>query len=82
MLSEMRYRKRAWHSCVVEDQDGRMVAIAETPAIAHTLAATPDLQRALQVMILTPGIRAHLEATDPKALEQAERAIAKAEGRA
>src|SRR5262245_35934754 len=30
---------------------------------------------ALQVMILTPGIRAHLEAHDPKALEQAEAAI-------
>lgn len=31
---------------------------------------------ALKVLVLTPGIRAHLEATDPKALAQAEKALA------
>lgn len=34
---------------------------------------------ALKVMVLTPHIRQYLRANDPKALEQAEQAIARAE---
>jgi hypothetical protein len=50
-------------------------------ADARLIAAAPELLAALKVMVLTRGIREHLEATDPMALEQARAAIAKAEGR-
>lgn len=53
---------------------------AEGYANACLIAAAPALLAALKVMVLTPGILAHLEATDPMALEQARAAIAKAEG--
>jgi hypothetical protein len=47
---------------------------------AKLIAAGPELLAALQVMVLTPGILRHLEATDPMALKQARAAIAKAKG--
>jgi hypothetical protein len=42
--------------------------------------AAPQLMAALQVIVLTPAIVAWLESNDPKALEQARRAIASASG--
>ena len=47
-------------------------------ANARLIAAAPELLAALKVIVLTPGILAHLEATDPMALDQARAAIAKA----
>ena len=38
--------------------------------------AEPTISNALKVMVYTPWIRAYLEANDPKALEQAEEALA------
>jgi len=37
--------------------------------------AFDKVKNALLVMVLTPGIRRHLQGNDPKALEQAERAL-------
>lgn len=53
-----------------------------SPARVHSLLKKFDddpevreMVRALGVIVLTPGIRAHLAANDPKALAQAERAL-------
>ena len=76
------------------NDDGRPVTVAtvypvsddgqeggESHANALLIAAAPDMWRALQVFTLTPLIAEWLRVADPKALEQAERAIRKSEGR-
>jgi hypothetical protein len=52
----------------------------EAQANGDLLAAAPALLAACRVLVLTPGIKAHLEATDSKAPAQARAAIARAEG--
>jgi hypothetical protein len=52
----------------------------EAEANARLIAAAPELLAAIKVMVFTRGIRDHLEATDPMALEQARAAIARAKG--
>lgn len=47
--------------------------------LKNNAAALIECAKALHVMALTPGICAHLEATDPMALKQAEAALAKLE---
>ena len=46
--------------------------------IIHRLANYGPMVEALKVLVLTPGILAHLEAHDPKALEQAKDALRQA----
>ena len=58
---------------VRERKDDYLAAVEELE-LSHA-----DLLAAIQVMVLTPGILAHLAATDPMALEQARAAIAKAQ---
>ena len=72
---------------IVQASTGGLIATLEETfgygeadeANAHLMAAAPTLLVAIQVMVLTPGILAHLAATDPMALEQARAAIAKAQ---
>lgn len=52
----------------------------EVEANATLVAQAPTLLAALKVIALTPEIRNWLREHDPKALEQTERAIDKAEG--
>ena len=59
---------------------GPPISYEEATANALLISAAPELLAALQVMVLTPGILAHLEAADPMALAQARAAIAKALG--
>lgn len=62
--------------CPMEARAG----IRQDIANARLIASAPDLLEALLVLTLTPGILAHIEAHDPKALNQARAAIAQAEG--
>jgi hypothetical protein len=51
------------------------MASKKIEAKPESLTREEKIERALQVLVLTPGIRGHLQQTDPKALEQAERAL-------
>lgn len=71
----------------VQRNSGRPIWTDGAPSVCHRedallIAAAPDLYAAVKVLTLTPAIREWLVANDPKALEQAEFALAKAEGRA
>ena len=50
-------------------------------ANARLIAAAPELLAALKVLTLDAAVKSWLEAHDPKAIEQARAAIARAEGR-
>ena len=65
-----------WHP-LAEDSNGGHPSMAN----AYLIAAAPLMLEALQVLVLTPHILNYLEAKDPMALEQANDAIAKAEGK-
>lgn len=54
-------------------EDGVLVPGSYDPSVGAAEAGR--LVNALTVLVETPGIRAHLEATDPKALEQARLAL-------
>ena len=63
-----------WHICNMPTTTDR---VEEMLANALLIATAPELLDALKVLVFTPSIRRWLEENDPKALEQAEKALSR-----